>query len=59
MPKTRAEDVAAFVEDIVGRGPPELVASWRAQVEIACAIALRAYECVRRGGPSVVPEEDG
>jgi hypothetical protein len=33
------------------------VAEWRAELELACAIAVTAYERVRGDGPSVVPDE--
>jgi hypothetical protein len=56
--ETRAKDVADFVEEVVRLGRTELVAAWREQLELACAAALRAYQLVRRDGPSVVPEED-
>jgi hypothetical protein len=56
---TGAKDVDAFVEEIVCKGSAELIASWREQLKVACAIAMREYERVRRDGPSVVPEEDG
>ena len=56
--RTEAKTVAAFMEETVCKGPPSVVASWREKTEVACAIALRAYERVRRGGPCVVPEEE-
>jgi hypothetical protein len=56
--QTRAKNVADFIEEVVRSGRTEPVAAWREQLELACAVALRAYERVRRGGPSVVPEGD-
>jgi len=57
--QTRAKDARAFVEEIVRKGRPELVAEWRAELELAPSIAVAAYERVRGNGPSVVPEEEG
>jgi hypothetical protein len=56
--QTHAKDVCAFIEEVVRKGRPELVAEWRAELELACAIAVTAYERVRGDGPCVVPEED-
>jgi hypothetical protein len=56
--ETRARDVSEFVEEVVRKGRGELIACWRNQVQVGCSIAIRAYERVSRGGPSVVPEED-
>ena len=56
--QTRAKDVCAFIEEVVRKGRPELVAEWRAELELACAIAVTAYERVRGDGPSVVPTEE-
>ena len=57
--QTKARDVRAFVEGVVRDGPPALVAEWRAELEMACAIAVAAYEQARGIGPSVVPAEEG
>jgi hypothetical protein len=57
--ETRAKGVVAFVEDVVRKARRNLVAEWRAELELACAVAVRAYERARGDGPSVVPEEDG
>jgi hypothetical protein len=58
--QTRTKDARAFVEEVVRKGRPQLVAEWRAELELYCAIAVHAYERVRGDGPSVVPsEEDG
>ena len=56
--QTRAKNVAAFVEEIVRKGRKDLVAAWRSEVELACALAVAAYERVRGDGPSVVPDEE-
>jgi hypothetical protein len=56
--QTRAKDVCDFIEEVVRKGRPELVAEWRVELELACAIAVTSYERVRGDGPSVVPEED-
>jgi hypothetical protein len=55
--ETQAKDVVDFIEEVVRSGRTELVAAWREELEVACAVALRAYDRVRRDGPSVVPEE--
>jgi hypothetical protein len=58
--QTHAKDVGAFIEEVVRKGRPDLVAEWRAELELACAISVTAYERVRGDGPSAVPaEEDG
>jgi hypothetical protein len=57
--QTRARSVDAFVEEVVRRGRPDLVAEWRDELAVACAIAVTAYERVRGDGPSVVPQGDG
>jgi hypothetical protein len=54
--RTRARSVAEFLEEVVREGRADLLAEWRAELEIACAIAINAYERVRGDGPSVVPE---
>jgi len=56
--QTNAKDARAFVAEVVRRGRRELVAEWRAELELYCAIAVHAYERVRGDGPSVVPSED-
>jgi hypothetical protein len=57
--ETRAENLAGFIEEVVRSGRTELVTAWREELELACAVALRAYARVRRDGPSVVvPKED-
>ena len=56
--QTRAKNVAAFVEEIVRKGRRDLLAEWRAEVELACALAVAAYERVRGDGPSVVPDDE-
>jgi hypothetical protein len=57
--ETRAKSVAEFIEEVVREGRSELVARWRDELEVACAIAIKAYERVRGHGPSVVPEGEG
>jgi hypothetical protein len=56
--QTHAKDVRAFIEEVVRKGHRKLVAEWRAELELACAVAVTAYERVRGDGPSVVPQED-
>jgi hypothetical protein len=56
--QTKAKDARAFVEHVVHEGRPELVAEWREELEVACALAVAAYERVRGNGPSVVPSDD-
>jgi hypothetical protein len=55
--QTHAKDVRAFIEDVVRKGHRKLMAEWRAELELACAIAVTAYERVRGEGGSVVPYE--
>jgi hypothetical protein len=57
--ETRARSVVEFVEEVVREGRSALIAQWRDELEVACAIAIRAYERVRGSGPSVVPAEEG
>jgi hypothetical protein len=42
--QTRARSVAAWVEDVVHKGRRDLVNAWRAQLELACALAVHAYD---------------
>lgn len=56
--QTRANNVAAFVEEVVRRGRKDLMAAWRSEVELSCALAVSAYERVRGDGPSVVPDDE-
>ena len=57
--QTRAKNVAAFVEEVVRKGREDLLAAWRSEVELTCALAVAAYERVRGDGPSVVPDDEG
>ena len=52
---------AAYRSREASRAAPGSVLSrsWRAELEVACALAVAAYERVRDDGPSVVPEEEG
>jgi hypothetical protein len=54
--QTSARSVAEWIEEVVRRGRPDLVAEWRQELEVVCATAVRAYERVRGEGPSLVPE---
>jgi hypothetical protein len=57
--ETRAQNVTDFVEELARTAPAAVLTSWRAKLKAACTTALRAYERVRRDGPSVaLPEED-
>jgi hypothetical protein len=56
--QTRAKNAAAFVEEVVRKGRKELLVAWRSEVELACALAVAAYERVRGDGPSVVPDDE-
>jgi hypothetical protein len=56
--QTHAKNVVEFIEEVVRKGRPDLVAAWRDELTVACAIAVTAYERVRGNGPSVVPQED-
>jgi hypothetical protein len=55
--QTHAKDVRAFIEEVVRKRRRKLVAEWRAELELACASAVTAYERVRGDGPSILPEE--
>jgi hypothetical protein len=55
--QTRAKNVADFIEEVVREG--RLQPALRDEVEVACALAVGAYERVRGAGPSVVPVEGG
>jgi hypothetical protein len=56
--QTRAKSVAFWLEELVVMGGPAAVADWRREAELACAIAVGAYENARGTGPSVVPSEE-
>jgi hypothetical protein len=57
--QTRAKSVASWLEELVVQGGRAAVADWRQEAELACAIAVGAYENARGHGPSVVPSEEG
>jgi hypothetical protein len=56
--QTHAKSVPDWIEEVVRKGRPRLLAAWREELELECAIAVRSYERVRGDGPSVVPQED-
>lgn len=56
--QTCARSVADWIEEVVRRGRPDLVAEWRQELEVVCATAVGAYERVRGEGPSLVPETE-
>ena len=57
--ETRVRSVTTWIEEMVRTGPARVVAAWRAELEIACAIAIAGYEHARGDAPSAVPEEEG
>lgn len=56
--QTGAGSVAAWIEEIVHERRRDLVHAWRAELELACAAAVRAYDRARGNRPCVVPQED-
>ncbi|HTQ41360.1 MAG TPA: hypothetical protein VMI75_01295 [Polyangiaceae bacterium] len=56
--QTRARNVAAWIEDVVHKGRRDLVDAWRAELELACAMAVHAYDRARGTRPCVVPHDD-
>ncbi|HEY5240240.1 MAG TPA: hypothetical protein VIJ22_02195 [Polyangiaceae bacterium] len=56
--QTSARTVTEWIEEVVRRGRPDLVAEWRQELESVCAMAVGAYERVRGNGPSLVPETE-
>jgi hypothetical protein len=52
--QTRARNVAAWIEDVVHKGRRDLVDAWRAELELSCALAVRAYDRARGNRPCVV-----
>jgi hypothetical protein len=55
--QTRARNVAAWIEDVVHKGRRDLVDAWRAELELSCALAVRAYDRARGNRACVVPSE--
>lgn len=55
--QTRARTVAAWIEDVVHKGRRDLVDAWRAELELSCALAVRAYDRARGNRSCVVPSE--
>jgi hypothetical protein len=54
--RTRARTLTAWLDELVAADRHAL-ALWRPEAEIACAMAVTAYEHARGRGPSVVPTE--
>lgn len=56
--RTEARTVAEWLEE-TAKEKPHLLKGWRKEVELACAIAVRAYERARgERRPSVVPGKE-
>jgi hypothetical protein len=53
--RTNKRTVTDWIEEVVRRGRPDLLAEWREELEMTCAIAITTYERVRGEGPSVAP----
>jgi hypothetical protein len=43
----------------VTKGRRDLVNAWRAELELACALAVHAYDRARGNRPCVVPQDEG
>jgi hypothetical protein len=56
--QTRARTVADWIEDVVHKGRRDLVDAWRAELELASAMAVHAYDCARGNRPCVVPQDE-
>ncbi len=56
--QSRARSVADWIEDVVHLGRRDLVDAWRAELELSCALAVRAYDRARGNRPCVVPSDD-
>ncbi len=56
--QTRARSVAAWIEEVVRKGRTDLVNAWRTELELACAIAVRAYDRARGNRACVVPQDE-
>ncbi len=56
--QTRARSVADWIEHVVHLGRRDLVDAWRAELELSCALAVRAYDRARGNRPCVVPTDD-
>jgi hypothetical protein len=56
--RTQAKTLAAWLEELLA-ADRDALAPWRPEAELACAMAVAAYERARGKGPSVVPEEEG
>jgi hypothetical protein len=56
--QTRARSVADWIEEVVRKGRTDLVNAWRAELELACAMAVHAYDRARGNRPCVVPSDD-
>jgi hypothetical protein len=56
--RSRAKSVTAWLEELV-TADRNALAIWRPEAELACAMAVAAYERARGKGPSVVPGEGG
>jgi len=56
--QTRARSVADWIEEVVRKGRTDLVNAWRTELELACALAVRAYDRARGNRPCVVPQDD-
>ncbi len=56
--QTRARSVADWIENVVHLGRRDLVDAWRAELELSCALAVRAYDRARGNRPCVVPCDD-
>jgi hypothetical protein len=57
--KTCTTSAGAWLREVIEQGGPEAVADWMREAEVACALAMRAYERVRGGSACVVPWEVG
>jgi hypothetical protein len=56
--QTRARSVADWIEEVVHKGRTDLVNAWRAELELACALAVHAYDRARGNRPCVVPQDE-
>ncbi|HVN35590.1 MAG TPA: hypothetical protein VMU96_10095 [Casimicrobiaceae bacterium] len=56
--QTRARTIADWIEGVVHKGRRDLVDVWRAELELSCALAVRAYDRARGNRPCAVPHDE-
>lgn len=56
--ETRARSVKDWIEELVRKGRRDIVDRWRAELELALALAIHAYDSARGNRPCVVPQDE-